>query len=475
MRRTIFKQILLFTAFTFLLNYIGRSQYTSKPNIIIILADDLGWGDVGYHGSDIQTPNIDDLAKEGIILNRFYTAAVCSPDRAGLLTGRYPDRFGLRTVIPPWSEFGVDTTEVFLPQALANAGYKNRAIVGKWHLGHAYLRYQPLNRGFTHFYGLLNGNIDYFTHQREGQLDWHNDDRSCYDSGYSTDLLADEAIRDIKSYDKDKSPFFLYLAFNAPHSPLQAEKKYLLEYGYDSASPPFATNGNFDVKGRGNTKRQTYAAMVTNMDENIGRVLKTLKDLHIENNTLILFMSDNGASLQEGASSGNLRGGKGTEWEGGVRAPAIVRWPAKFNGGTVSNQLMGYVDVMPTLLAVAGIQSKPKKPFDGINMLPVLSGLVPGINRYMYLGFGAIANQDWKLIEAAKEPRKMKLNGDLLFHISVDSLEKNNVRDEYRQQYEDLKKALLNYAYIKSKSVAPSFNAGQRRFVAPKDWIIKDY
>lgn len=167
-----------------------------RPNILFIVADDLGWGDVGYHGSVIPTPNIDALAARGIEMNRFYTAPVSSPTRAGLMTGRYPSRFGIRkTVIPPWRDYGLDPEEQTLADMLAANGYAHRAIVGKWHLGHGRRAYYPLNRGFTHFYGCLNGALDYFTHEREGELDWHNDWESCRDEGYSTDLIADEAVR----------------------------------------------------------------------------------------------------------------------------------------------------------------------------------------------------------------------------------------------------------------------------------------
>jgi Arylsulfatase A and related enzymes len=183
---------------------LAAAQSMEKPNIVIILADDLGWGDVGYNGGDIKTPCIDRLAKDGVVLNYFYTAPICSPTRAGLLTGRYPNRFGLRqTVIPPWSEFGVDTTEVFLSDMLAEAGYVHRAAFGKWHLGHSKRAYLPLQRGFTRFYGHYNGAIDYFTHMREGELDWHRNEETCYDEGYATDLITKEAVESIRQYAKN--------------------------------------------------------------------------------------------------------------------------------------------------------------------------------------------------------------------------------------------------------------------------------
>ena len=473
MRSTFYKSILILSGLILLTSYYVKSQVSNKPNIIIILVDDLGWGDVGYHGSAIKTPNLDRLAKEGIELNRFYTAAVCSPTRAGLLTGRYPDRFGLRTtVIPPWSDFGVNTEEVFLPLILAEAGYKNRAIYGKWHLGHASLKYHPLNRGFTHFYGHLNGAIDYFTHEREGELDWHNDFKPSYDKGYATDLLTNEAIKDIKNYTKE-SPFFLYIAYNAPHSPLQAKEEDLLKYGYDKSKPKFGKPLKEGDKGRGNTREQTYAAMVTNMDDNIGRVLQTLKDLKIDDNTIVLFHSDNGAAPGEGGTSGVLRGTKFTEWEGGVRAPAIIKWPKGFNGSRVTNQVMGFVDIMPTLLEIIGMKSKPKNPFDGISILPVLTGTVENINRNMFLGSGAIVNNDWKLIEASIGDSGMKLKEDHFFHISADESEKDNVKSTYSKEYADLKKEIEKYNSIRSPSVVPPYGFGRNGFVAPKEWLIK--
>ena len=232
-----------------------------RPNILFIVADDLGWGDVGYHGSVIPTPNIDALAARGIEMNRFYTAPVSSPTRAGLMTGRYPSRFGIRkTVIPPWRDYGLDPEEQTLADMLAANGYAHRAIVGKWHLGHGRRAYYPLNRGFTHFYGCLNGALDYFTHEREGELDWHNDWESCRDEGYSTDLIADEAVRCIGGY-ASEGPFFLYVAFNAPHTPFQAPEDEIAEH----ISPE-----KFAALTPREKDAYTYRAMVTRMDKGVG-------------------------------------------------------------------------------------------------------------------------------------------------------------------------------------------------------------
>lgn len=425
------------------------AQNRPRPNIVMIVADDLGWGDVGFNGSDMRTPHLNQLAKEGVILNRYYVSPICSPTRAGLMTGRYPDHYGLRdNVIAPWLDFGIDTTEQFLPQLLATAGYKNRAAIGKWYLGHAARKYLPLNRGFTHFYGHYNGAIDYFTLEREGERDWHNDWETSYDKGYSTDLISREAVSCITKY-KEAGPFFLYIAYNAPHGPLQAKDEDLLQYGYDPARPVFGEGKGKKEKGRGNTRKQTYAAMVSAMDEGIGQVLSALKDAGLEKNTLVLFHSNNGAETSLAGSSGGLKGGKFQEWEGGVRAPAVIKWPAGFNGGWVCNQLSGYVDVLPTLCAAAGVKVKPAKSPDGINILPALTDR-KNISRAFYLGHGSMLADDWKLVKANGGNEKMKLAADMLFNIVKDPQEKNDLRKVHPDRYAQLLNAVKKYEAIKS-------------------------
>lgn len=427
-----------------------------RPNVIVILADDLGWGDVGYHGSTIKTPVIDRLAEEGIRLNRFYTTPICSPTRAGLMTGRYPDRFGLReTVIPPWSEFGVSTEEVFLPEYLAKAGYKNSAVIGKWHLGHSALRYHPLNRGFTHFYGHLNGAINYFTHKRGGESDWHNDFEASYDKGYATDLLAAEAVKNISQYSKE-GPFFMYLAFNAPHGPFHAKKKDLMKYSEEE-----------------DLKKRTYSAMVSNLDENIGKVLEALNTLNIAENTIVLFFSDNGYAPDSSGSSGGLRGSKFTEWEGGVRAPAIIRWPAGLKGGQVLEEVTGYIDVLPTLLDIVAFEGELKNPLDGISIYPALKDSGTDLQRDFYLGCGAVVNKDWKLIEAGHNSR-MDLKEDLLFNISRDVFETKDLKDSETEVYIALKAKLQTYKSIKSSEQVPPYDQGREGFVPPKEWSVED-
>ncbi len=455
----------------------GLGQAPGKPNIIIILADDLGWGDVGFHGSSIMTPNIDALAKEGVQLNRYYTTPICSPTRAGLLTGRYPNRHGIReATIPPWSDFGLDTSEHLLPQMLAEAGYKNRALLGKWHLGHLSLQYHPMRRGFTHFYGHLNGAIDYFTHKREGEVDWHNDYEPSDDKGYSTNLLTAEAVKCIKSYSKDKAPFFMYVAYNAPHGPLQAPEEDLKLYGYDPSKPRYRSNPDSEDEGRdighGNTKRQTYAAMVTCLDRGIGRILQALSEQNIAENTIVIFHSDNGAAGNgDVGSNGKLRGSKFDEWEGGVRSPAIIRWPGgRLTGGRQVEQVMGYVDLFPTLKEIAGVKTPAKNFLDGISMWPVLSGKKKKFERELYLGHGALLKGDWKLIKDLGI-KKMKIDGDVLFKIPPDSSEENNLASANPKMYTALKQAVVPYDAIRAPKELLS-KGPKNGFVAPKRWKI---
>nr|WP_303921257.1 sulfatase-like hydrolase/transferase [Draconibacterium sediminis] len=229
------------------------NETTSKPNIIIILADDLGYADVGFHGSDIKTPHIDRIASEGVVLEQYYACPMCSPTRAGLMTGRYPIRFGLmRAVVPPQRVFGMPPEETTIAEMLSEAGYKYRGITGKWHLGHQEKRWTPANQGFTFFEGCHNGAVDYFTQDRNGERDWQELTKPSEKTGYTTDLIGNAAIEFIQSVPKDE-PFFLYVPFTAPHSPFQAKDEDLEKY----------PNRQGDKK--------TYAAMVDCMDQNIGQ------------------------------------------------------------------------------------------------------------------------------------------------------------------------------------------------------------
>ncbi|MEM7316975.1 MAG: sulfatase-like hydrolase/transferase, partial [Planctomycetota bacterium] len=314
-----------------------RAEVT-KPNILLIVVDDLGWNDVGYHNPEMHTPNIDKLVTGNVELSRVYVTPQCSPTRAGLLTGRYPHRFGmLDHVISPTQADGMPESEYTLAEMLGDAGYQHRAMMGKWHLGLRSKIFHPLNHGFTEFYGHYNGAIDYFRHKRRGETDWHRNYETIDEEGYSTDLLSDEAARYIELKSSEETPWFLYLAYNAPHSPLQALEDDLTSEGFDESSERMKSDDariakkegdpDYGRAGTGNNKRQTFKANVRALDRGIGQVIKAIDDSGEGENTLVLFTSDNGGIPSHGGSNVPLRGNKFQIYEGGVRVPAAVRWP----------------------------------------------------------------------------------------------------------------------------------------------------
>jgi arylsulfatase A-like enzyme len=408
----------------------------SKPNIIYILADDLGWKDVGYHGSDIKTPNIDMLAKTGARLEQYYAQPMCTPSRAALMTGRYPHRYGLQTaVIPSAGKYGLATDEWLLPQVLKEAGYTT-AIIGKWHLGHADRKYWPRQRGFDYQYGPMLGEIDYFTHLAHGVRDWFRDNEPVKEEGYVTKLLGDDAVKLIDSHDP-RNPLFLYLTFTAPHAPYQAPQEYLDRYKH--------------IK---DPNRRAYAAMITAMDDQIGRILEALKKTKMRDNTLILFQSDNGGprsskftgevDTSKGsipADNGPYRDGKAMLYEGGTRVPALINWPGKIKAGTVVDQPIHIVDMYPTLARLAGASLKKCKPLDGLDVWPAIAEgkksprteVVYDIEPFR----GAVRQGDWKLVWKATLPSKTEL-----FNLAQDPSEKTDLADKYPEKVAALKKRI---------------------------------
>jgi arylsulfatase A-like enzyme len=406
-----------------------------KPNILLILADDLGWKDVGFHGSDIKTPHIDKLAETGVKLEQFYVQPMCTPTRAALLTGRYPFRYGLQTgVIPTGEKYGLATDEWLLPQALKDAGY-DTAIVGKWHLGHGDQKYWPRQRGFDHQYGPLIGEIDYFTHKAEGVIDWYRDNKPVDEKGYSTTLLGNDAVKVIENHDTSK-PLFLYLAFNAPHTPYQAPQEYLDKY-----------------KSIEDPSRRAYAGSITAMDDQIGRVVDALAKKQMLGNTLIIFMSDNGGTrdaMFSGAiadvskiklpcDNGPYRAGKGTNYEGGTRVAAIVNWPGHIKSGSTWNGLMHVVDWYPTLVNLAGGNTDKTKTLDGMNVWTALSEdkssprteIVYNVEPFRT----AVREGDWKLVWRTTLPASIEL-----YNLAKDPSEKDNVAAQYPDKVAELEK-----------------------------------
>ena len=336
------------------------SSAGAKPNIVLLVADDLGWDDVSYHGSEIATPNIDRLAAEGVVLDRFYAAPVCSPTRMGLLTGRYPMRWGMMdSAIRPWETLGLPPGEITLPELLAGAGYATRVLLGKWHAGHGSRVYHPLENGFTGFFGFYNGGIDYFTQDIAGQPDWHRDFEPTDVRGrYTTDLITDEAVRVIAEAAATGRPFFLSVDYNAPHTPLGA--------------PEACRSRTRSIE---DPSRALYAAVVSCLDDGVARVIAALDDAGLRDDTLVWFLSDNGGHEAFGARNDPLRGGKLEVYEGGIRVPSIVRWPAGgLAGGATVAAPIAYVDMMPTLARLAGVTEPLPAALDGGDVLDVLRG-----------------------------------------------------------------------------------------------------
>lgn len=362
----------------------AQKSAAPRPNIVILLADDLGSQDVGWRGSEIRTPNLDALAKGGARLEQFYVQPLCSPTRAALLTGRYPFRYGLQVgVIRPFSQYGLPLAERTLPQALKEAGYET-ALDGKWHLGAFETAYLPTQRGFDHQYGCYQGLLDYFTHLSGGALDWHRDDRESHDIGYTTHLIAKEAVQRVEQRDKSK-PLFLYVAFNGVHSPYEAPQKYVAPYTQFTA------------------KRKIYAGMTTAVDEAVGQVLDALRRQGILENTLILFASDNGGPAPGRiTSNAPFRDGKGSVYEGGVRSPGVVYWEGHVKPGSTVHAPLHIVDWYPTLLALAGANPRQNLPLDGRDAWAAITKGAPSPHDEIVLNSaphsGALRSGDWKLV-----------------------------------------------------------------------------
>ncbi len=433
------------------------------PNMILFLVDDLGWNDVGYHGSDINTPRIDALVSEGIELDHFYTAPVCSPTRAGVLTGRYPIRFGLqRNVIRPWDGAGLPASETTLPEILASAGYRRRGIIGKWHLGMAKGEYHPLRSGFTSFYGQYSGGIDYFTHKVMRELDWHRDFETSNDTGYTTDLLAAEAIRFIEDA-KGKGPFFLYLPFNAPHIPLGAKKEDLARYPSLQGS------------------RRTYAAMVSSLDDAVGRILDTLDRLDLARSTVVVFASDNGGHHKVAASNAPLQGGKGSLHEGGIRVPAAIRWTGRIPAGEKVEAVTAYIDLLPTLLGLAGIDVPAGAALDGVDFSKVFTAAAPPPPRDFYsyfVGLGgresmAIHSGGWKYLYIrpfAGSPNGNAKEERYLYRIDADPQERHNVIDEHPDLAAKLEKKVLDFVASRPEGGVSLEGSPPPGWKPPKEW-----
>lgn len=338
------------------------ARSTAKPNVVLIVADDLGWADLGVQGArDVRTPNLDRLAAEGVRFTCAYSAApLCAPSRAALLSGRYPQRFGLESnpgsARAAAADYGVPRDERLLSERLKAAGYAT-CLVGKWHLGYSESM-RPLARGFERFFGFLSGSSRYVGVGLRNPI--LRGDEPVAVEKYLTDAFADEAVRFVSEH-ADR-PFFLYVPFNAPHSPLEAPEDVRAKFANIAKD-----------------ERRTYAAMVAKLDEAVGRILDELTARGLDERTLVIFVSDNGgASVENAASNAPWRGEKPALYEGGVRVPFLARWKGRFRAGVVEPRMVSLLDVTPTVLAAAGAappeRASEPRPLDGVDLGPLLSG-----------------------------------------------------------------------------------------------------
>jgi len=368
----------------------------SRPNVLVIVADDLGWAGVGFHNKAMVTPHLDKLAKEGAELQRFYVCPTCSPTRVALLTGQMPRRYNVISALQgaePGMPAGVPT----IASVFKSSGYRT-SLIGKWHVGQAT---QPQSAGFDHYYGFLSSEIDYYQHiGKGGRLDWQRNGKPLQEEGYSTYLFADEAVKQIAARDPIK-PFYLQVSLNSPHVPLSA--------------PPELVKKHPGANG-------LYTAVVEAMDIGIGRILAALDAAEIRDNTLVLFFSDNGASGREGGSNAPFSGGKFGLSEGGIHTPALIRWPGKIPAGAVLTQPVCVQDVFPTLAAAAEVPLPRDSKLDGSSQWPALTQ-AKRLERPPFLiatSDIALIDGDWKVVEWS--------TGTLsLFNLSKDPAETNDL------------------------------------------------
>ena len=399
----------------------------ARPNIIYIMVDDMGYSDLSSYGrSDYQTPVIDAFVNEGMKFSQAYAAAaICTPTRVGLMTGRYPARneVGLREPLSLVDSIGLSPEIETLSSLIKNSGYET-AIFGKWHLG-SRLEHSPLLHGFDQFFGISAGAADYIDHKYfSDQPILYENDKLVEKEGYLTDLITDYTVNFIKK--KHDKPFFINLEYNAPHWPWQLPGDDPYPYGETWAD--FQAGGTPEI----------YAGMVKNLDTNIGRVLKAIQDSGLDESTIIIFTSDNGG--EKFSDMGPFQGRKGNLYEGGIRVPAAVRWPGKIKAGTTSNQAAITMDWTVTMLDLANVEIPIGVSFDGISLVEYLKGNVPVIPRKFFWRIGrkgsenlqnAYRNGDWKYLKTSE--------GEFLFDLKNDLGEGTNLRDDNIKKFNQLK------------------------------------
>ena len=401
----------------------AQPRAAGRPNIVFILADDLGYADLSCYGRpDIKTPNIDRLGAEGVrLLQAYANSAVCSATRIALITGRYQYRLraGLEEPIAGDAPIGLPPEHPTLPSLLRRAGY-GTTLIGKWHLGEL-PSFGPLKSCYDHFYGLRSGAVDYFTHVNpDHKHDLWEDDAPIQQEGYLTDLLGNRAVNVIDAYAKSAQPFLVSLHFTAPHWPWEGP-------GDEAESKRLAGKDIWDFDGG---TQQIYRRMVEQMDTQVGRVLETLATNGIADNTIVIFTSDNGG--ERFADTWPFTGRKTELLEGGLRIPALIRWPSRIVGNRTHEQVAISMDWMPTLLAAAGASTDPAYPTDGMNLLPALTQDLPAVPRKLFWRYKANAQRaardgDFKILKIRDQT--------FLFNVVEDPLERANLKERQRDVY----------------------------------------
>lgn len=400
-----------------------------RPNIIYIMTDDMGYGDLSCYGQKkFQTPNLDKLASQGVkFLNAYSAGPLCTPTRVGFITGRYPARIPVG-LIEPLTASNKDTASGLTPDnpsiatLMKASGYKT-ALIGKWHLG-IKLRHNPIQNGFEYFYGIKSGAADYLSHKGDNRLpDLYENNQLVSHKGYLTDLFTQKAIEFLKQ--KHDKPFFLALTYTAPHWPWQ---------GADDAE--YADSVNY----RNGGTPAIYAAMMKSLDNGIGMLMQTLDEIKLSENTIVIFTNDNGGERY--SDNGGLTNGKGSLWEGGIKVPAFVRWPGKIEAGTSTKQVAITMDWTATILSVAKLKVNQAFAFDGIDLMPVMTGEKIKERKLFWRTYQrkkqkAIRQGDWKYLQDE--------NGEYLFDLSMDPQEKHNLRDTEQTIFNKLKKAYAEW------------------------------
>ena len=411
------------------------------PNFVIILADDMGYGDAGCYGStELRTPHIDALAQRGMRFTDFHSSGnVCSPTRAGLVTGRYQYRAGLASVVNADPKLavhhgGLQPVEYTFAEALQTKGYAT-ALMGKWHLGY-HPKYNPTHQGFDVFRGFVSGNIDYLSHyDRMDVHDWWHDRENIPEEGYSTHLITKHALQFIESH--KSSPFCLYVAHEAVHAPWQGPRDSIQRGPAAKHDAPRASVG------------EALPAMMTAMDEGVGQIVQKVEQLGLAEDTLIFFFSDNGPA---GGSAGPLRGRKGSNWEGGHRVPAIACWPGSIRAGSVSDQLSISLDIMPTLLELAEVTLTSGRQLDGVSLVPLLLHGDSLGDRRLYWNHKAMRDGKWKLILGGRGTKRGAVG---LYDLDSDLEESNNLAMAHPDRVAAMTKALRTWSDQVTADVTP--------------------